>query len=872
MLCENCRSRPAAVFVREAHGGQEGTMSLCNHCASAMGQGLGTQGPYGSLESLLEGLIGPRPRGRDNLLAQLSEMAQRVLDRSARLALEWGQERIQVELLLLALMQEVTEVREALNEAGIEIGQYEPLVERNLGKHPPRDTRGIGLSSGVKKVLQLARYQALQLGHGFIGPEHLLLGILAEGESLAAQFLRGLDADALREKLVGAQPAQEKPVERLPPTLAKYARDLTGLARAGELDPVIGREKEIERVIRILSRKTKNNPVLIGEPGVGKTAIAEGLALRIVAGSVPDAIRDKRVLSLDLAGMLAGSKFRGEFEERFKGLMSDVKSLKGKVVLFIDELHTLVGAGGSEGAIDAANMIKPALARGELQCLGATTFDEYRKHVEKDAALERRFQPVMVAEPTPEQAIEILRGLRDAYEAHHRVKIADNAITSAVELAEKYVTDRFLPDKAIDLLDEACAMVRLAAHAEPIRIKELEEKLAALDHEKQAAVQGERYEEAARLRVDVDTLRAELEDQKQQWQTQVGVTEPQVTHETIATIVSEWTGIPARRLQAEEAQRLLEMEKALAHRVVGQEEAIRAVSEAVRRARAGLKDPNRPIGSFIFLGPTGVGKTETARALAEYLFNDQDAMIRFDMSEYQERHTVSRLVGAPPGYVGHDEAGKLTELVRRRPYSVLLFDEIEKAHPDVFNLLLQILDDGRLTDAKGRTVSFKNTIVVMTSNVGAEGLVAKGGSVGFITGEGQEAQHARAAVLQALRAQFRPEFLNRIDEIVVFHPLDRAQVRQIAQLLLEATARKLRSQRLGLDVSADARDALAERGYEPRYGARPLRRTIQREIETPISRMMLEGRLSEGDTLHIGFDGQKFVFEPHHPPEERSTP
>ena len=863
--CQNCAIRPAAVFLTRRVNGRDVELRLCNHCASALAGPAGA-GPYATAESLLEGIFGPRPQGRRDVLGQLSEQAQLVLQKAARAALDWGLERLLPEHLLLALIDEVPEIRERLEQAGIPAAEYEERLAEVIGRREPRAAAGIALSSGVKKVLEIARLTALQMGHGFIGPEHLLLAIRIEGESFAAQFLGNLDAEKLRKGIEGEHESRQPPPgDRLPPNLTRYGRDLTALAAAGDLDPIIGRDNEIARVIRVLSRKTKNNPVLVGDPGVGKTAIAEGLAQRIASGQVPEVLKDKKVIALDLGGMIAGTKFRGEFEERLTGVMKEIRALKGKIVLFIDELHTLLGAGAAEGAMDAASLLKPALARGELQCLGATTLDEYRKQIEKDAALERRFQPVLVSEPTPEQAVEILRGLRDSYEAHHRVKILDEALTAAVELSDRYVSDRFLPDKAIDLLDEAAAMVRLANKIEPARLKQLEERLAEIDREKRAAASQERYDQAAKLKSECEAAKAELEGLKRQWQERRGTEEPVVDADAIATIVSEWTGIPAKRLRSEEAQRLLEMERALESRVIGQEEAIRAVSEAVRRARAGLKDPDRPIGSFIFLGPTGVGKTETARALAEYLFNDEDALLRFDMSEFQERHTVSRLVGAPPGYVGYEEAGKLTEAVRRKPYSVVLFDEIEKAHPDVFNLLLQVLDDGRLTDAKGRTVSFKNTVVIMTSNLGTQDLAWRT-SLGFrgeAGGRGDEAalERARDRVLAALREQFRPEFLNRVDEIIVFHPLTREQLGRIIDLMLEATRRKLEAQHLGLALTPAAKDALAERGFDPKWGARPLRRAIQRELETEISRRLLRGEIPPGSTVAVDFRDGRFTFE-----------
>ncbi len=870
MVCENCQARPAVVFLKQRMAdGPERSLGLCNHCASAMGMDSRT-GAFGSLEGLFAQLTGPRAR-RENILAQLSETAQQVLEHAARLTLEWGYDRIRIEHLLLALSQKVPEIRAALEEEGTDVEEYEARLAQVMERREPRRASGVGLSSGMKRVLQLSRLQAAQLGQTFIGPEHLLLAIMAEGESFAAQFLSDIDPDELRQHLPGsgapgtaASTQGGRGADRLPPLLTRYTRDLTALAKAGELDPIIGREREIDRVIRILSRKTKNNPELIGEPGVGKTAIAEGLAQRIVSGDVPEMLKDKKVLALDLASVIGGSKFRGEFEERFKGLMEEIRALAGKVILFIDEVHTLVGAGAGEGSMDAANMLKPVLSRGELQCLGATTLDEHRKHIEKDSALERRFQPVMVAEPTPEQAMEILRGLRDSYEAHHRVKITDATLTAAVELSDKYISDRFLPDKAIDLLDEAAAMVRLGARTEPGRMKDLEERLAQKEKDKEAAVAAERYQEASRLKGELEALRAELDGLRTQWQHAKGVSEPIVTPEAIATVVSEWTGIPAKKLQQEESQRLLEMEQSLRQRVVGQEEALRAISEAVRRARAGLKDPHRPIGSFIFLGPTGVGKTETARALAEYLFNDERAMLRFDMSEFMERHTASRLIGAPPGYVGYEDAGRLTESVRRRPYSVLLFDEVEKAHPDVFNLLLQILDDGRLTDSRGRTVDFKNTVIIMTSNLGAEQLGLQKGALGFRRspngGADAESERMASTVLEALRGHFRPEFLNRIDEVIVFHALDREQLTRIVDSMLDSTRRKLHGQNVTLEVSDAAKDELARRGFDPKFGARPLRRVIQRELETELSRMLLRGGLREGERIRVDFADGKFSF------------
>jgi ATP-dependent Clp protease ATP-binding subunit ClpC len=712
------------------------------------------------------------------------------------------------------------------------------------------------LTPRAKAALDIAGQKAQAMGDGFVGTEHLLLGILLEGDGPGGATLRdlGITEEGIMKALqqiraTGVDYEGQATGESM---LGKYTRDLTELARDDKLDPVIGRDEEIKRVIQVLSRRTKNNPVVIGEPGVGKTAIAEGLAQKVVDGDVPEPLRDKRVLSLDLGGMVAGAKYRGEFEERLKGALDEIQRSKD-VILFIDELHTVVGAGAAEGAMDASNMMKPMLARGELQCVGATTLDEYRENIEKDAALERRFQPILVGEPTVEETIAILTGLRDKYEAHHKVKITDEAIREAAVLSDRYIGDRFLPDKAIDLLDEAASKMRIEATMLPPDLREMERRLQELTREGAAAVEAQDYERAAQLKEQTDKIQATFVTAKEAWLADKGIAEATIGGDDIAGIVSAWTGIPVTRMKEEEAEKLLEMEDRLHRRVIGQDKAVVAVSEAVRRARAGLKDPRRPIGSFLFLGPTGVGKTELARALAEFLFDDETAMVRLDMSEYMEKFSVSRLVGSPPGYVGYEEGGQLTEAVRRHPYSVVLFDEIEKAHPDVFNMLLQVLDDGRLTDNKGRTVDFKNTVVIMTSNVGAE-LIPDAETME------KDYDAVEDRLMGALRQTFRPEFLNRIDETIVFHGLGRAELEQIVDLLLAHVRQLVEGQGMKLEVSEEARKFVANAGYDPQWGARPLKRAIQRLIENPLSRELLRGGFVEGDTIKVDVADGALVF------------
>lgn len=793
------------------------------------------------------------------MFGRFTERAQKVLYLAQEEARALNHNYVGTEHLLLGLIKEGEGIAaQALKNQGVKLDAIRQKVESLIGRGA-MPTEVVGYTPRAKRVLELSFAEARRLGVNYIGTEHILLGLIREGDGVAARVLSelGVDLNKTRDeimKLLNQEPVGIKQTSRNnnTPTLNQFGRDLTELAREGKLDPVIGRQKEIERVIQILSRRTKNNPCLIGDPGVGKTAIVEGLAQEIVEGRVPEIIKDKRLVTLDLASMVAGSKYRGEFEERIKTVLSEITKA-GNVILFIDELHTLIGAGAAEGAIDASNILKPALARGEIQVIGATTLDEYRKYIERDPALERRFQPIQVDEPSVEDTIEILKGLRDKYEAHHRVKITDEALIAAAKLSDRYITDRFLPDKAIDLIDEAASRARLQTFTTPPEIKEMEEKIQKLQKEKEEAISTQEFEKAAKLRDEEQKCREELEKIKEQWEHKNLSKDKSVTEEDIANIVSLWTGIPVKKLAEEESERLLHLEEILHKRVIGQDEAIEAISRAVRRARVGLKDPKRPIGSFIFLGPTGVGKTELAKALAEAMFGDENAMIRLDMSEYMERHTVSRLVGSPPGYVGYEEGGQLTEKVRRKPYSVVLFDEIEKAHPDVFNILLQILDDGRLTDAKGRTVDFKNTIIIMTSNVGAD-LIKKQATLGFAasTNEAKDAyEKMKENVLDQLKRTFRPEFLNRIDDVIVFHQLTMDDIKKIVDVMLKDLNERLKVNNIQLILSDGAKEYLAKEGYDPAFGARPLRRAIEKTIENTLSEKMLKGEIKQGDIVYV---------------------
>ena len=870
MLCQKCGQRDATVRMMRIVNGEQETLFLCDQCARE-------EGNFDLLGGFINRLLGGgQGLGANRWAARLTEKARKALARAEEAAKSRGSAYIDTSHMLLGLFRtEDGQAARLLEELQLDAEELEASIDDSAN----RGDTFRGFSPHAKRALQLAAEEARKMGLAFVDTEHLLLGLAAEEEGAAYHWLKeqgDADADTIRRAIVQMQQQgreqdgeTEAPAEAVAegaaaapgrggkrsktPTLDKFGRDLTALAREDKLDPVIGRAQAIQRVIQILSRRTKNNPVLIGEPGVGKTAIAEGLAQLIVEGKVPETISGKRVVAIDMSSMVAGSKYRGDFEERMKKMVDEIRANED-VIIFIDEIHTIVGAGAAEGSIDAANILKPALARGELQCVGATTLDEYRKYIEKDAALERRFQPVQVGEPTEEEALQILYGLRDKYEAHHRVRITDEALSAAVRLSARYISDRFLPDKAIDLIDEAASKTRLAAFMAPPDLKDKEAELTRVQNEKEAAVNAQEFEKAASLRDREKTLSDQLEEAKRDWQKQTGMKAQVVDAETVAVVLSDWTGIPVARLNEAEAERLLHLEELLHQRVIGQDEAISGISRAVRRARAGLKDARRPVGSFIFLGPTGVGKTELAKALANIIFGSDDAMVRIDMSEYMEKFAVSRLVGAPPGYVGYDEGGQLTEAVRRRPYSVVLLDEIEKAHPDVFNILLQVLEDGRLTDSTGRTVDFRNTIIIMTSNVGA-GAVNRARAMGFgINGEDQaesDYQAMRERMLEALKQTFRPEFLNRVDDSIVFRPLKEDEIRAIAGLMLSELGRRLADSGFTLEAGEDVCAYLADHGFDPVYGARPLRRAILRLVEDPVSEAILAGNYTSGDVIRL---------------------
>lgn len=805
------------------------------------------------------------------MFGRFTEKAQRAILLAQEEAKGLKHNYVGTEHLLLGIIAEDKGLGAiVLKQMGVNIDTARKEVIKAVGQGD-HESELLGFTPRTKRIFELSFLEARNLGHNYVGTEHLLLGLMSEGESVAMAVIKrlGLDPEKITEEIINkiteSSPKggtnKEAAGGQGTPNLDKYSTDLNQQAKDGKIDPVIGRAKEIERVVQILSRRTKNNPVLIGEPGVGKTAIAEGLAQKIVEGNVPEIIKNKRIVTLDLPGMIAGAKYRGEFEERLKSVMNELKDA-GDVILFIDELHTIVGAGAAEGAIDASNILKPTLARGELQIVGATTIDEYRKHIEKDAALERRLQTIMVEEPSVEDTIKILQGLRDKYEAHHRVKITDDALVAAAELSSRYINDRFLPDKAIDLIDEAASKLRVNAYVPPNELKALEERLEELQNEKEEAINTQNYEKAASIRDEERQIKEELSSNKIKWETKKSTSSMEVGYDQVADIVSNWTGVPVSRMTTEESERLLKLEELLHKKVVGQEQAVEAISNAVRRARVGLKDPKKPIGSFIFVGPTGVGKTYLAKALAEALFGEADAMIRIDMSEYMEKHSISRLVGSPPGYVGYDEGGQLTEAVRRKPYSVILFDEIEKAHPDVFNMLLQILDDGRLTDSKGKTVDFKNTVIILTSNVGATS-IKRQHTLGFAvsTDENKEEyEKMKESITEELKRTFRPEFLNRLDDVIVFHSLKEEQIADIVNIMVSDLEKRLDSMGIQIKVTDTAKKHISKQGFDQLYGARPLERAIRKMIEDQLAEEMLKGTISKEEKIVIDYEDDKLVF------------
>ena len=803
---------------------------------------------------------------------RFTKKAQNVLNRALTYAREMGHTYIGSEHLLLGLIGEEDSVAsKILAERGVSFDKIKSAVESFAGVGTMSDVTAADMTPRTKHIIEASATEALKLSQSYIGTEHILLALIGESDCVAVKILKECELSASDIKADiqsylggnrenGSQKRGEDKKNSNTPTLSQHGRDLSALAKEGKIDPIIGRDTETERVIQILSRRTKNNPCLIGEPGVGKTAVVEGLAQRITDGNVPESLKGKRIITLDIPGMIAGAKYRGEFEERMKNVMDEVTK-NPDIILFIDEIHTLIGAGAAEGAVDAANILKPALARGEMQLIGATTISEYRKHIEKDAALERRFQSVMVGEPTAEEAVLILRGLRDKYEAHHKVKINDSAIEAAVNLSVRYIADRFLPDKAIDLIDEAASKLRISAHTSPPDLRELEEKIAKLAEEKEEAINGQDFEGAAKIRDEEKALKAELEKSKKDWEDSQSAKSLEVVEENIADIVTQWTGIPVSRLLESEGERLLRLEDELKSRIIGQDSAVEAVARAIRRGRMGLKDPKRPIGSFIFLGPTGVGKTELTKALANVMFGDDNAMIRLDMSEYMEKHSVSKLIGSPPGYVGFEEGGQLTEKIRRKPYSVVLFDEIEKAHPDVFNIMLQVLDDGVLTDSQGRKVDFKNTVIIMTSNVGASTLAAPR-SLGFSeVKEDNDKKASDARVMGALKATFRPEFINRIDDIIIFNKLDSDGIEQIASLMLSEVTKRIADLGISIEFDKSVVEFVSREGFDPEYGARPLRRTIVRKVEDSFSTEMLEGKFKSGDSVIAVYEDEKIVYK-----------
>lgn len=895
MLCERCKSREAALQVSRTVSGRTERLNLCHACAGELGitrdrldesspfsafpgfSGFFNDPFFGEGEHMHAGFPSgagsvsrhsPREAEQVNILDAFSDRAKEVIQKAAEAAVSAGSPALDTEHLLIGVAEDKAVGRPILENLNINPDELIGYLKENMPRGQKKYAEGVApdLSPRAKQSLELSWHAARNLEHDYVGSEHILLGLLEEGDGLAAQTLRkyGLTDTKLRQAVLSAVGEKGKKAGAIKaksktPVLDQYSRDLTELAKANKLDPVIGRSAEVQRVIQILTRRTKNNPVLIGEPGTGKTAIVEGLAMRLSNGTVPDILKGRRVVALDLSAMLSGTKYRGEFEERVTKVIKEIADAKGTIILFIDELHTIVGAGagGEGGSLDAANMLKPALARGELQTIGATTLNEYKKYIEKDAALERRFQPVMVNEPSVADSIEVLRGLKDRYEAHHKVAISDEAIIAAAALSDKYIRDRYLPDKAIDLMDEAASRVRLGTMEQPPELIEAQTALKELKRELSSAQRAKNPALAKDLKKNIGEAEKKIFNLTDAWKKRSATAQPEVRAADIEAIVAAWTGIPVEKLTEAELDRLLHLEDELHRRVIAQEEAVQAVSGAIRRNRAGLKNPKRPQGSFLFLGPTGVGKTELARALAEVLFNSEDALIRLDMSEYMEKHTVARMIGSPPGYVGHEEGGQLTERVRRKPYSVILLDEIEKAHPDVFNVLLQVLDDGRLTDGKGRIVDFRNTLIIMTSNTGSD-LIQESALSGI---EGSRWEVLKKSLMDRLKTTFRPEFLNRIDDIIIFHPLKKEHVQRIADLMLDEVQRLVRAQGLKLEVSEAVRNRLAQDGYDPQLGARPLRREIQQRLENKLSTVLLTGQFKPGTAIRAVLKGEDIVFE-----------
>jgi len=883
MKCERCGQRPARVQITKIKNGRKVVENLCEVCARKEGafSNFGSfdfdgnqEGEDQGIGSLFDAFFGPGgsfgspQRESVDITENFSSELEKIIQRAVEIARKRKSPQVDTEHLLLALSSD-QQARKIFRRLKINSSKLREKLAKSI-ESGELDQRTPDFSPRAKRVFKLAYQESYKLGHNYVGPEHLLMALAKEGEGLAAQSLEELGADYPKIKsavikAVGRGEKYGQSGRTMTPTLDQYSRDLTQEAREGKLDPVIGRVDEINTTMEILSRRTKNNPVLVGEAGVGKTAIVEGLATKIVRGEVPAPLKDKRLLELDIGGIVAGTKYRGQFEERLKKILKEIQENREELILFVDELHLVIGAGGTgeSGTMDAANILKPALARGELHMIGATTLDEYRKYIEKDAALERRFQPVIVDEPSVEQSIQILRGLKDTYEAHHRVKLTDRALVAAAEMSDQYISDRFLPDKAIDLVDQAMAKVRLREVSDPAKLKEIDRKIKESKKEEDQAVAAQNFRKAARLKKEIAELK------KRRTKIDLGVKkdqatgQPQVTVEDVAQIVSRMTGVPVSKLAEEEKKKLLNLEKRIHQRIVGQSEAVRVISEAVRRGQAGLKDKNRPIGSFIFLGPTGVGKTELAKTLAYELFGDKEAMIRLDMSEYMEKHTVSRMIGAPPGYVGYEESGQLTEAVRRKPYSVILFDEIEKAHPDIFNILLQILEDGRLTDGQGRSIDFKNTILIATSNIGSQLIRERSEKEVKAKGRARDKifQETKRQLLEMLKEHLRPEFLNRLDEVIVFHSLTKEQIRKIVDLELEKTRHLLRAQGIDLKVVGEAKDKVARDGYDPTFGARPLRRLVQTKIENPISSLILKENIKRGQTIRVGLKKGEFDFK-----------